>query len=200
MPTGYELEPVLRTVARTTAACLGFGTAVINLYRPAWDDFHTVVVEGSEDARRLLLGQTSTAEDWALLLDGRFERRGAYVVQDFDWSQDRMATYVPPIEASEDPDRWQPDDALFVPLLSSAGACRSTTCCGSPPAWPSAARSTRCSRPSAPASATRSASTRSHRNGAVRGQPVRPGRGVGVPARIGRFGPPGDAHGPVRLV
>ena len=119
--TGYELEPVLRTVARTTAACLGFGTAVINLYRPAWDDFETVVVEGSEDARRLLLGQCSTAADWAPLLDERFIRRGAYVLQDFDWSQDHMATYVPPIEASSDPDSWQPDDALFVPLRSSAG-------------------------------------------------------------------------------
>jgi diguanylate cyclase (GGDEF)-like protein len=119
--TGYELEPVLRTVARTTAACLGFGTAVINLYRPAWDDFETVVVEGSEEASRLLLGQCSTAEDWAPLLDDRFERRGAYVLQDFDWSQDRMATYVPPIAASSDPDRWQPDDALFVPLRSSRG-------------------------------------------------------------------------------
>jgi diguanylate cyclase (GGDEF)-like protein len=119
--TGYELEPVLRTVARTTAACLGFGTAVINLYRPAWDDFETVVVEGSEDARRLLLGQCSTADDWAPLLDERFMRRGAYVLQDFDWTQDHMATYVPPIETSSDPDRWQPDDALFVPLRSSAG-------------------------------------------------------------------------------
>ena len=62
--TAYDLEPVLRAVARTTAACLGYGTAVINLYRPAWDDFHTVVVEGSDGARRLLLGQTSTADDW----------------------------------------------------------------------------------------------------------------------------------------
>jgi diguanylate cyclase (GGDEF)-like protein len=119
--TAYELEPVLRTVARTTAACLGFGTAVINLYRPAWDDFETVVVEGSEEARALLLGQRSTAADWAPLLDARFLRRGAYVLQDFDWNQDGMATYVPPIEASSDPDRWQPDDALFVPLRSSAG-------------------------------------------------------------------------------
>jgi diguanylate cyclase (GGDEF)-like protein len=119
--TGYELEPVLRTVARTTAACLGFGTAVINLYRPAWDDFETVVVEGNEEARRLLLGQCSTTEDWAPLLDERFLRRGAYVLHGFDWSQDSMATYVPPIEASSDPDRWQPDDALFVALRSSAG-------------------------------------------------------------------------------
>src|ERR1051325_5747060 len=112
--SAYDLEPVLRTVARTTAACLGFGTAVINLYRPAWDDFRTVVVEGSEEASRLLLGQTSTAADWALLLDERHERRGAYVLQEFDWTQDTMTTYVPPLEASADADAWHPDDALFV--------------------------------------------------------------------------------------
>ena len=66
---GYDLEPVLRAVARTTAACLGFRTTVINLHRPAWDDFQTVVVEGSDEARDALLGQTSTAADWAPLLD-----------------------------------------------------------------------------------------------------------------------------------
>src|ERR1044072_6978399 len=95
--TGYELEPVLRTVARTTAACPGFGTAVIKRCRPAGDDFETVVVEGNEDARRLLLGQCSTAADWAPLLDERFLRRGAYVLQDFHWTQDHIANYVPPI-------------------------------------------------------------------------------------------------------
>jgi GAF domain-containing protein len=122
-PTGYDLEPVLRAVARTTAACLGYGTAVINLYRPAWDDFHTVVVEGNEEARRVLLGQTSTADDWIGLLDARFERRGAYLIQhgDFDWSADRLTSYVPAGAPSDDPDAWHPEDALFVLLRSGAG-------------------------------------------------------------------------------
>src|ERR687890_662923 len=121
--SGYELEGVLRAVARTTAACLGFGTAVINMYRPAWDDFHTVVVEGSDVARRLLLGQASVADDWAPLLDPRFERRGAYLIRhgDFDWSQDRLATYVPDVQEPVDADGWHPEDALFVPLRSSSG-------------------------------------------------------------------------------
>src|SRR5919205_2010071 len=123
MSTAYELEPVLQTVARTTAACLGYGTAVINLYRPAWDDFHTVVVEGSEEARRLLLGQTSTADDLVDLLDARFERRGAFLIEHgaFDWSHDRLTSYIPPGEASADPGAWHPEDALFVPLRSGAG-------------------------------------------------------------------------------
>ena len=121
--TGYDLEPVLRAVARTTAACLGYGTAVINLYRPAWDDFHTVVVEGNDEARRLLLGQTSTADDWVALLDARFERRGAYLIEHgaFDWSEDRLTTYVPALAPSEGPNGWHPEDALFVPLRSGAG-------------------------------------------------------------------------------
>jgi diguanylate cyclase (GGDEF)-like protein len=123
LTTGYDLEPVLRAVARTTAACLGYGTAVINLYRPAWDDFHTVVVEGNDEARRLLLGQSSTADDWVDLLDARFERRGAFLIEHgaFDWADDRLTTYVPAIEPSGDPGGWHPEDALFVPLRSGGG-------------------------------------------------------------------------------
>jgi diguanylate cyclase (GGDEF)-like protein len=121
--SAYDLEPVLCAVARTTAACLGYGTAVINLYRPAWDDFHTVVVEGSEEARRLLLGQTSTADDWVDLLDARFERRGAYLIDHgaFDWTADRLTSYIPAGAPSDDPDAWHPEDALFVLLRSGAG-------------------------------------------------------------------------------
>ena len=52
-------------MARTTAACLGYGTAVINLYRPAWDDFQTVVVEGNDEARRRCWARPRRAADWA---------------------------------------------------------------------------------------------------------------------------------------
>jgi diguanylate cyclase (GGDEF)-like protein/putative nucleotidyltransferase with HDIG domain len=119
--TTYEVEPVLQAVARTMQACLGFGTVAVNLHRAAWDDFETVVVVGSPDAREALLGQVSRASDWELLFDPRFERRGAYLVIDFDWSQDPMTTWVPTLEPSDDPDAWTPDDALFVPLRSAEG-------------------------------------------------------------------------------
>jgi diguanylate cyclase (GGDEF)-like protein/putative nucleotidyltransferase with HDIG domain len=120
---GYALEPVLRAVARTTSACLGYRTAVINLHRPAWDDFETVVVEGSDEARDVLLGQVSTLADWEALLDPRFERRGAYLIEhgSFDWTQDRMTSYIPPAESPAAPGGWHPEDALFVPLRSTAG-------------------------------------------------------------------------------
>jgi len=119
----YELGPVLQQIAGTTARTLGFGTTVINLRRPAWDDFQTVVVHGSDRARRVLLGQSSTWEDWAPLLDERFERGGAYFIEHeaFDWSQDGLVTYVPEIETADGPDAWHPEDALFVPLRSAVG-------------------------------------------------------------------------------
>ena len=122
-PSRYALEPVLRAAARTIAACVGFGTAVINLHRPAYDDFQTVVVEGSDGASAALLGQTSTRADWLPLFDSRFERRGAYLIEygSYDWSQDHLTSYVPKAAASADPGAWHPEDAMFVPLRSVAG-------------------------------------------------------------------------------
>ncbi len=119
----YELGPVLQQIAGTTARSLGFRTTVINLHRPAWDDFQTVVVHGSDEARRVLLGQSSSWEDWTPLLDARFERGGAYFIEHdaFDWSQDGLLSYVPEMSTLEGPDAWHPEDALFVPLRSAAG-------------------------------------------------------------------------------
>jgi diguanylate cyclase (GGDEF)-like protein/putative nucleotidyltransferase with HDIG domain len=121
--TAYEVEPVLQAVARTMQACLGFGTVVVNLHRAAWDDFETVVVVGSDDAREALLGQTSSTADWAPLLDPRFERRGAYHVKEgeYDWSADPLTSWIPEGTGSADPNAWSPEDALFVPLRSTAG-------------------------------------------------------------------------------
>jgi diguanylate cyclase (GGDEF)-like protein/putative nucleotidyltransferase with HDIG domain len=121
--SAYEVEPVLRAVARTMQACLGFGTVVVNLHRPAWDDFETVVVEGSDAAREALMGQTSSVADWDPLFDARFERRGAYLIEygSFDWSQDRLTSYVPPARPDTEAGDWHPEDALFVPLRSASG-------------------------------------------------------------------------------
>ena len=41
--------------------------------------------------------------------------------ESFDWEQVPGRTYIPDIEPSADPDAWQADDALFVPLRGAAG-------------------------------------------------------------------------------
>src|SRR5581483_1078400 len=51
-----DLETALNVIARTVSETLGFGTVVVNLYRPAWDDFCVTAVHGDEDVRSALLG------------------------------------------------------------------------------------------------------------------------------------------------
>ncbi len=113
-----DLQTVLALIARTVAETLGFGTVVLNLYRPAWDDFCVTTVHGDAGVREALLGSTYEWESWQPLLDGRFRRQGAYVIKhgDFDWSTDIGARYVPEREVSEHPEAWRPDDEVFVPL------------------------------------------------------------------------------------
>jgi diguanylate cyclase (GGDEF)-like protein len=117
-----DLDAVLEAIARTISECLGFGTVAVNLYRPAWDHFEVTNVYGNEGAREALLGDARDLSSWRPLLDERFLRHGAYLIphEHFDWAAD-VATFVPDIEPSDDPDAWHPEDALMVPMRHSAG-------------------------------------------------------------------------------
>jgi diguanylate cyclase (GGDEF)-like protein len=117
-----DLDAVLEAIGRTIAECLGFGTVAINLYRPAWDDFEVTNVYGNPGAREALLGDARDLTSWQPLLDERFLRRGAYLIhhEDYDWDVD-VATFVPELEPTDDPDAWHPEDALMVPMRHSAG-------------------------------------------------------------------------------
>ena len=118
-----DLGPLLAAVARAISESLAFRVVVINLYRPAWDDFEVVVVHGSDDARAALAGGTLTRESWERMLDPRFERNGAFLITDpdFEWPESDGVVWDPTIEPSDDPDAWQPEDALFVPMRGHAG-------------------------------------------------------------------------------
>ncbi|HEU4977724.1 MAG TPA: diguanylate cyclase [Solirubrobacteraceae bacterium] len=119
---GGDLRPLLEAIAQAVGDSLGFGAVVVNLHRPEWDDYEVVVVHGSEGARSQLLGQTTTREDWAPLLDSRFRRGDAYLIPhgEYDWD-DGMAAYIPPASGDGGPDAWHPEDALMLPLRSSGG-------------------------------------------------------------------------------
>jgi diguanylate cyclase (GGDEF)-like protein/putative nucleotidyltransferase with HDIG domain len=121
---GNELEPALEAIASAISATLGYKAVVINLYRPAWDDFEVVVVLGNEESRALLMGERSCLEDWSGLLHERFCRHGSYLVPagEYDWASDGMASYHPEIAPVDDPDAWHADDALMVPLCAGTGA------------------------------------------------------------------------------
>ena len=118
-----DLQHVLWQVARTIGETLGYRAVVVNIYRPAFDDMFTAAAVGSDESLQMLLGQTSLRETWMPLLAPRFERRGAYFVQDgsFDWDQVPGRTFIPEIEPTDHPDAWLADDALFVPLRGAGG-------------------------------------------------------------------------------
>jgi diguanylate cyclase (GGDEF)-like protein len=113
-----DLPTVLTLIARTVSEVLGFGTVVLNLYRPEWDDFCVATVHGDEAVRRALLGSTYGWDGWTHLLDERFLRGGAFFIKhgEFDWRNDVGDRYVPEREVSEHPEAWNPDDEVFVPL------------------------------------------------------------------------------------
>ncbi len=118
-----DLNDVLEDVCRTIAELVGYRAVVVNVYRPAFDDMLTAAAVGSEESVSQLVGRSSPRETWAPLLNERFERRGAYFVPggDFDWEAVGLESYVPAIEASQDPNAWTAEDALFVPLRDPKG-------------------------------------------------------------------------------
>jgi len=117
-----DLPSLLGAIARTVSESLGYESVVINLFRPAWNDFEVTTVHGSAEARSVLLGRVRTIEEWSRLLADRFLRRGAYHVPagQFDWSSAGQA-YVPDIPAGTGEDAWHPEDGLFLPMRHHDG-------------------------------------------------------------------------------
>jgi diguanylate cyclase (GGDEF)-like protein/putative nucleotidyltransferase with HDIG domain len=118
-----DLQGLFEEIATTIAQALGFVAVVVNVYRPAWDDYEVVVVEGDDAAaRETLMGEHVDPVQLARLLDERFRRYDAYLVphDQFDFASTGM-TWVPGTAGPVGPDAWHPDDALLVPLTASDG-------------------------------------------------------------------------------
>jgi diguanylate cyclase (GGDEF)-like protein/PAS domain S-box-containing protein len=112
-------------VARIVSQSLGFGTVVINIYRPDVDEYEVVTVHGSERARSILLGQVTSARTWEPLLDPRFLHHGVYFIPEGAVDHDQSVVwYTPVVSPSGAVDRdaaWHADDALFATLDGLGG-------------------------------------------------------------------------------
>ena len=118
------LNEILGAIARAISDSLGYRTVVVNLYRPAWDDFCVTTVHGNDEARTTLLGHTRGYEAWEPLLDARFHRRGAFVVLhgEYDWSAETPGdSFIPDTAPGAGEDGWHPEDALFLPMRHTDG-------------------------------------------------------------------------------
>jgi diguanylate cyclase (GGDEF)-like protein/PAS domain S-box-containing protein len=118
-----DLRAVLAQVVDTVAELLHVRSVVLNLHRPAWDDFLVTDVHGSEAACEALLGTTSAWPDWEPLLSSAFRRCGVYFVPAgaVDWSEHGPQSYVPDVPESADEAAWHSEDALFARLEASDG-------------------------------------------------------------------------------
>jgi diguanylate cyclase (GGDEF)-like protein len=119
-----ELPRALEAVAAAIAETLGFGNVVVNLYRPAFDDFVVSTVYGAESLRTALLGSTYSWHDWEDVLSERFRHGGTYLVYegDLDWEQHSGRRIVAELEALDAPDAWRAEDEIFAPFHHADGS------------------------------------------------------------------------------
>ena len=62
-----SLTEVLEAVPRAASGVAGFANVAVDVYRPACDDYETVIVLASEEAQRALLGTTNPVTLFAQL-------------------------------------------------------------------------------------------------------------------------------------
>src|SRR4051794_3374439 len=119
-----SIQSVLDAIARTLTQTVGFAGVVINVYRPQWDDYEAATVVGPPKMVDDLLGATYEASWIHVILDERFDRRGAYFIPEgsLDWDAADIGTrWMPEPTAAEDDATWRPGDELFIPCRDSDG-------------------------------------------------------------------------------
>ena len=124
MRTPRELDAALDGIARLIGETLGYRSVVINVHRPAWDDFIASTVHGDDEVRAALLGTTHSWSEWAPLLHDRFNRRGAQIILGEDSAEvaDRVGTTYTPAGSgrSDDPTAYDPEDMYLVVMRDNA--------------------------------------------------------------------------------
>lgn len=119
-----SLPNVLETVARTIREVAGFGTVVVNIYRPAWDDYEVVIVVGSRAARVALEGTAASSETLMHLFSSEQQRLPGvfFLTRETAFWGEIDNTFTPDIPCTDDPGGWQPEDGLLVFLRDANGA------------------------------------------------------------------------------
>ncbi len=118
------LPVVLTTVAETVRSIAGYGAVVVNIYRPAWDDYRVVLVLGSEESRRQLEGTTLSSRVWQRLFRQHEQRLPGvfFLTEDAQFWEDVEHVHTPDIPDSDDATAWRADDGLLIHLADASGA------------------------------------------------------------------------------
>jgi hypothetical protein len=119
---GGGVVPVLEALSQTIRAELFFQVVAINLLDRDRGEMRVVVVDGDEEARRTLLGSSSSWQEWEGLMRPEHTREGALWLPagSHEW-KDPSAVWTPSAAPAPDPDAWHPEDMLMLPLRDSSG-------------------------------------------------------------------------------
>jgi diguanylate cyclase (GGDEF)-like protein len=116
------LDDFLVTVADTVCRSAGFASVVINLYRPAWDDYEAMLVIGGGTEE--LLGATAESRHFRRIfaeadqpLPGVF-----FLTEESGFWDDLPDVYTPEVEPTDIPNAWRAGDGLLVFLSDPTGA------------------------------------------------------------------------------
>jgi signal transduction histidine kinase len=115
------LQSSFELIADATCALAGF--TVVSLNVRIGERMRAVAISGNEDARAALLGSELPLAVVEEALDCGTQH-GHYVFMRADGRFPEGLdehSWIPPIEVSDDPERWHPEDALLAPLLDDEG-------------------------------------------------------------------------------
>jgi diguanylate cyclase (GGDEF)-like protein len=121
--SGQGVLPVLQALAEMIRSELSFQVVAINLLDDARAELTAVVVEGDEEARKVLLGTTSPWREWEeLIATGEHVRQGALWLPDgaHEWDHETVL-WTPATAAAPDAAAWHPHDMLMLPLRGAGG-------------------------------------------------------------------------------
>lgn len=118
-----DLSGALEEVVDKLAEALEVRGVGINLHRPAWDDFEVAAIHAPEEVQQALRGGTIPRSTVETLLDPRFDVGGAFFVPAGAVAADLdgVSAVIPRDDRPDDPNRWDPDDELLVPIRGTDG-------------------------------------------------------------------------------
>ena len=118
------LADFLSTVADTVCRTAGFTTVVLNLFRPAWDDYEVALVIGPPESVDALMGTAAPRSAFRRILAEAEQRLPGvfFLTEESGFWADLEDTFTPALATSEDPNAWRPEDGLLVFLSDSDGA------------------------------------------------------------------------------
>ncbi|MFZ0041732.1 MAG: GGDEF domain-containing protein [Solirubrobacteraceae bacterium] len=117
------LPAFLETVADVVCETAGFRTVVLNLFRPAWNDYEVALVIGQEESVDALSGTSTPRSAFARIFSEAEQRvPGVFFLSEESgfWS-DLDDVFTPDLPVSDKPDAWRAGDGLLAFLSDPQG-------------------------------------------------------------------------------